>query len=244
MANINLGAAAIGNAPPFDAAFLRSLYTYDAETGAIRHARTRGKGRAGDYVGSERHDGYLTTTISTRPYMVHRLVWMHVHGTWPEGCIDHINRNRADNRIENLRVVSFSENKENTGVQANSVSGIKGVQFLKSRNQWRARIQTKGQLFDLGRFNSAEEAGAAYTAAAARLHKYNPVTEAAPALLGVPGTEVCTPEMADTLAVALRRAVPLLRGKGYLGIDCSAALASMAAQVRQLKAQLAEAAPS
>ena len=69
-------------------------------------------------------DGYVAGRLLGRTYHVHRLAWFHVHGTWPAIDIDHRNRVRSDNRLDNLRLATRSQNKANAGVQR---AGLKGV---------------------------------------------------------------------------------------------------------------------
>ncbi len=82
--------------------------------------------------------------------------------------IDHINCNKLDNRRENLRVATRSQNMFNRTAQRNNRSGLKGV--TKRKGKWTARIQKDGIQYDLGLFNTPEEASTAYTEAAEQLH--------------------------------------------------------------------------
>ena len=70
--------------------------------------------KMGEPAGTLNSDGYRAININKKIYMEHRLVWFYVTGEWPTNVIDHINRNRADNRLENLRDVSRQENSLNT----------------------------------------------------------------------------------------------------------------------------------
>ena len=102
--------------------------------------------------------------IFRRQYKAHRLAWFYVHGEWPDGEIDHINWVKNDNRICNLRVVTHSENMQNTRRQD------KGVTF--KRGYWRARISlNKHQIF-LGHFKNKEDAIAARKAAELKYHSH------------------------------------------------------------------------
>ena len=87
---------------------------------------------------------------------------------WPAGVIDHINGHRSDNRFSNLRCVPVALNRQNTLYQASSASGLKGV--VLHGKKYRATIQTSGVRQVLGRFDTAEEAHAAYLNARAALH--------------------------------------------------------------------------
>jgi hypothetical protein len=147
-----------------DAAQLRAKYTYDP-VGAFRNAR-------GEVVGLV-SKGYRQLPINGKGYYVHRLVWLWHHGEWPQGEIDHIDRNPANNRIENLRVVDSSGNKQNM-VHVHSGTGFRGVTFDKATGQYKAQIQHRGRNYHLGRFDSVPEAAQAYQTARERMHQFAP----------------------------------------------------------------------
>jgi hypothetical protein len=108
--------------------------------------------------------GYRRIFVDSRDYPAHRLAWLYVHGEWPSGQLDHINRKRDDNRIANLRIATDSQNKANKLAQANNSSGIKGV--YKRYRRWTAQICVQGRRLNLGAFATSDEASAAYQAAA------------------------------------------------------------------------------
>jgi len=94
-------------------------------------------------------------------------------GAWPKHQIDHHNLDKADNRWRNLREATRSQNQANRRAHSNSRSGIKGVYLEGRSGRWRAQVQHKGRTHNLGRFDTAEEARAAYaTAAAATFGEY------------------------------------------------------------------------
>jgi hypothetical protein len=157
------------------AEFVRELFHYDPETGLFtrRVSRMGRWGKAGAIAGGIKPNGYRVIWIGAN-FMAHRLAWLYVHGSWPAGQIDHINRVRDDNRIANLRVVTHTENMENRKVQRNNTSGYPGVYPDRCGRRWIARISSKGKWLYLGSFRSAEEASAAYRKAAAELHTHNP----------------------------------------------------------------------
>lgn len=93
--------------------------------------------------------------------------WLHVHGVWPTR-LDHINRNRADNRLANLRPATQSENMANIGVPKHNTSGLKGASWDRQMRKWQAKIEVAGKQIHLGRFESREAAHKAYMAAARR----------------------------------------------------------------------------
>ena len=85
-------------------------------------------------------DGYQTGRVLGKRYLAHRVIWAMVHGSWPHGEIDHINGSPADNRIENMRCVTRSENMRNASKRSNNKSGHNGVCWHKAAGKWRAQI--------------------------------------------------------------------------------------------------------
>lgn len=151
---------------------VREIFNYDPETGKFTHRKTRAKCRIGDEVGCIAPNGYVVIGADWGKYAAHRLAWLYVHGRWPNGLLDHINCDRSDNRLCNLREVSFVENSENqrSARSDNKASGLLGVVYNRPKNNWRAKIQVKGRSIHIGLFNTPEEAHAAYVAAKRRLH--------------------------------------------------------------------------
>jgi hypothetical protein len=98
---------------------------------------------------------------------------MYVHGSFPDGDLDHINRNKKDNRIENLRVVTKSQNRQNITAHKNNKSGMKGVWLHKQTKRWCSTIGFNNKNKHLGSFSTKEEAQAAYMAASKVLHTMN-----------------------------------------------------------------------
>jgi hypothetical protein len=89
---------------------LREILGYDPETGLFTRLVRTGRIRAGEVAGTAHSRGYRSIVIDGRVYLSHRLAWLYVHGEWPPEQIDHINRNRADNRLVNLRAAKQSQN--------------------------------------------------------------------------------------------------------------------------------------
>ena len=149
---------------------LQEVLNYAPETGLFTWIRTSKSScrKPGDAAGSTNGEGYRQIGISRRYYFAHRLAWLYVHGSWPEGWIDHINGIRTDNRMCNLRIVTARENNFNIrAVRARS--GYIGV-YQKSSGSFEASIKADGKRRRLGSFGSAEEASNAYQAAKAILH--------------------------------------------------------------------------
>jgi hypothetical protein len=149
--------------PPVDE--LREVFRYESETGKLFWA-VRRMGTVRAEAGSVRDHGYIIVGYKGGRYAAHRLIWAMVHGVDPDGEIDHINGNRADNRIENLRIVSHHQNQMNMGDSRRNTSGFKGVSYSKSRGGYETRIGIGGGKQKwIGRFATAEEAARAYDAA-------------------------------------------------------------------------------
>jgi hypothetical protein len=144
---------------------LRELLDYAPATGHFYWRKRVGNSYAGKRAGTTQ-DGLVRISIGARVYQANRLAWLHVHGRFPEGVVDHINGDRSDNRIANLRDCSHVENARNR--KCHSISGLKGV--VAHGRKWKASIAVDGRDHYLGLFTTKEEAGAAYDAAARRLH--------------------------------------------------------------------------
>jgi hypothetical protein len=108
--------------------------------------------------------------IGRKNYSAHRLAWLYVYGEWPSDQIDHINRNRSDNRIANLRIATPTQNQANRSVCKRNTTGFKGVTVDPRTGRFRAKIRVNGKRTHIGVFDSAEEAGAAYVAASRRVY--------------------------------------------------------------------------
>ena len=149
---------------------LRRLLAYDPTTGQFRWLCDRqGHVRAGDMAGCVNHSvGYIYIGLGQRRrFAAHRLAWALVHGEWPKSEIDHINGERTDNRIENLRVVTTSENRQNQR-RGRGRLGLLGVR--RNGKRFSAIIGVNYKTHCLGTFDTPEEAHAAYVTAKRQLH--------------------------------------------------------------------------
>ena len=152
---------------------LRSLMEYAPETGQFIWLKRTALSfdNCGHVAGGRPNDtGYVKISIGRKLYAAHRLAWLWVYGEWPLGDLDHINRDKADNRILNLRLASNSQNQANSPAQRNNKGGIKGVSWLAGRRKWKAHIGVNRRLVHLGVFDTAEAASAAYLAAAKKYY--------------------------------------------------------------------------
>ena len=129
---------------------LKELAKYDPNSGVFTWlVAPSNKARAGDVVGYL-NNGYIRASIKGTLYYIHRLAWLITYGEWPAGDIDHINQNRLDNRIDNLRVVDQKENQRNRRLSKNNTSGVCGVGWLKVEGKWGAQIKVNGKVIRLG----------------------------------------------------------------------------------------------
>lgn len=116
----------------------------------------------GSEAGSIGNHGYRQIQIDGKLYLAHRLAWLYAYGTYPENQIDHRNLIRSDNRLENLRCASSSQNKFNRQKQSNNTSGFKGVSWYAPASKWRAQATIGRKYHSLGLYDSASEASLAY----------------------------------------------------------------------------------
>lgn len=112
---------------------------------------------------------YKEGRIFNEKYYAHRVAWALHTQSWPDGHIDHINGNRADNRIDNLRDVTRSQNLHNRPAQTNNKSGFKGVSWSRRRGMWAAQICVHRKNHVLGFFNCTTAAQIAYQQASAKM---------------------------------------------------------------------------
>ena len=114
--------------------------------------------------------GYYWSSLDGVNLPAHRVIWALHNGAWPDGQIDHINGDKSDNRIENLRVVTTSQNGMNRGKPSDNTSGYKGVVWDKSRSKWKATIGFRGKVHNIGRYDTKEDAIKAYEDKCIELH--------------------------------------------------------------------------
>ena len=152
--------------PELTAEYLRSILSYDPETGIFTwKVSTSRRVKVGDAAGCQDGGGYLSIKVQSRPHGAHRLAWLYTYGEWPEDQLDHINRDRSDNRIANLRDVSHKQNMQNAGKPSNNTSGHPGVYWHKRDFKWVAQIRHNYKQIFLGCFTTIEDAVSARKAA-------------------------------------------------------------------------------
>lgn len=159
------------NSQPLTQERLKELLDYDPKTGVFRW-RATGRGRK-TKVGSDLMSrGYLQICVDGRRYYAHRLAWLYTHGTLPRGYADHVNRDTTDNRAENLREATPSQNMQNRGANKNNTSGHRGVSWRKDCSRWAATIMIDRKHHRLGLFVDLADAVAARKAAELLYHPY------------------------------------------------------------------------
>ena len=151
---------------------LKEYLRYDPLTGVFTwiKKKTKGSVKVGDVAGCPHGNGYWDIRIDRRLYFAHRLAWFYMTGKWPNGHIDHKNGDPGDNRWENLREATASQNHANTRRPKNNTSGLKGASYAKANNRWLAQIRKQGRHVYLGYHDTKEEAHAAYLEASRRLN--------------------------------------------------------------------------
>ena len=148
---------------------LRGLLNYAPETGVFTWIVHASQMHIGDIAGSVNGSGYLQIDIDGQKYKAHRLAWLYATGAWPTAQIDHVNGQRDDNRISNLRDVSRSVNIQNLRkARSDNKSGLLGVSA--NGNRWQAQINVGGKKRQIGTFATPELAHAAYLDAKRELH--------------------------------------------------------------------------
>ena len=153
-----------------DIEVLHAWFHYNHENGILYNKKNRNHNAVeGSQVGFY-SDGYLVTHFQGKVYKVHRVVWAIHHGRDPGQLqIDHINGNRVDNRINNLRLVTCSQNNCNARIRSDNTSGVKGVSWHKEKGKWRAEITKDGVRYRRN-YRDMNHAIAARVLAEYRLH--------------------------------------------------------------------------
>ncbi len=149
---------------------LKELLSYDPETGIFKRIVGRGGVKKGAVAGCL-HEGYIKIRADGVLYRAHRLAWFYVYSVWPVDVIDHLNGDRTDNRICNLRSTTQSINRENQlRVRSYNLSaGITGVSWCDYHQKYKAHIRIDGRLKHLKYCKTAEEAEQVYLEAK-RIH--------------------------------------------------------------------------
>jgi len=123
------------------AEFLREILSYDPESGIFHWKKTLShRNKAGNIAGTITDRGYVVITIKRSRLMAHRLAWLYFYGSYPDGVIDHIDGEKANNAIANLRDISQVINTRNNCLSKNNTSGYPGVYLNKKTGKWAVQI--------------------------------------------------------------------------------------------------------
>ena len=114
--------------------------------------------------------GYIITTFRKIRYRAHRIIWFLVKGEQPPENLDHINNDKADNRIENLRVATTAQNAHNERTPINNTSGVKGILWDKQTSKWRGQVKANGKKHCAGRYAEIKDAEDAVRELREKLH--------------------------------------------------------------------------
>lgn len=147
---------------------LKQLLDYDPITGWFINRMGRGPAQMGERAGSPSGHGYRKISLDGSKYYEQHLAWLYVYGVWPDE-LDHRDRDRCFNAIDNLREATRTQNNFNREIATGS-SGLKGAYWNDRDQYWYSKIQIGGQVKWLGTHGSSEEAHIAFMAAAQQLH--------------------------------------------------------------------------
>ena len=151
---------------------LKEVVTFDDTTGIFIRKLKAKRAVIGRTLGYKKSNGYIALSIDGQKYFAHRLAWLYVYGEFPKNDIDHIDGNRTNNKIENLRDVPRTENLQNIKIAKshNKSTGILGA-YLHTSGKFMSRIKVNKKDIYLGLFESAEQANQAYLKAKQQFHK-------------------------------------------------------------------------
>ena len=147
---------------------LQKIFEYNPDTGILTYKYRPDKSSswntqwAGKVSGALNEAGYIKITIDNKRYYAHRIAFAIYYGEWPDLFIDHIDGNKSNNKISNLRQANKSQNGCNRVAPKHNTSGYKGVCLDKRRNKWRANIRLSGKQVWLGYYDTPEKAYLAY----------------------------------------------------------------------------------
>ena len=137
---------------------VRTVFAYTPENGRLLWNIATCKTQTGDVAGGLAN-GYMQVKYKQRKYMVHRIIWCYVHGDWPKQMIDHIDGDRSNNRIENLRDVSNAKNQYNRhSLNKNNSTGHMGIMYRKRGDAYIVQITVLGAKKYIGYYKHLPDA--------------------------------------------------------------------------------------
>lgn len=149
---------------------LKELFSYEPSSGLLIRKVSVKSAKAGSAAGNLRNDGYLRVSVDGKCYSVHRMIFLMQTGSIPSK-VDHIDGNPLNNKWDNLRGATTSQNGMNRKINSNNVSGVKGVHFNSALAKWKVAVKLDGKIYHGGYFNSLESAKSAMLLLRERLHK-------------------------------------------------------------------------
>lgn len=155
---------------------VRTLFDYDSESGILLRKFKSGKLKPCGHKPTH-SVGYGQVNIGEKMHLTHRIIWLWYYGSWPQNEIDHIDRDRMNNRIGNLKSVTRAENNHNKGLSSNNSSGFPGVGWSKRDKKYYAQIWINSKKIHLGYFTAPEEAYLAYQLAKIEHHPTSPIAK-------------------------------------------------------------------
>lgn len=141
---------------------LKEVLSYDSGSGNLYWKECLSPvAQVGSVAGTLQSNGYITVGLDGKILRAHRIAWALHYNNQPPKLIDHKNRVKSDNRIDNLRSTTVVDNAYNQGLAKNNKSGIKGVSWDNTRNKWRATCSVSGVRSNLGYYDTIEQASKA-----------------------------------------------------------------------------------
>ena len=153
---------------------LKEVLHYTPETGVFTwKVQKPFTAKRGSIAGHLSKNGYVTISIDSHIRLAHRLAWLYVYGEWPAFHIDHIDGNRSNNMIFNLRADPLRQNQQNRRCPSrNNTSGYLGVCWSKSVKKWEAKITENGKRKVIGWYESPIDAHEAYLKTKREIHPF------------------------------------------------------------------------
>lgn len=137
---------------------LKELLNYNQNTGIFTWIVNKNRAHIGDIAGCSNSKGYIYIQINGYNFRAHRLAWLYVYGKFPDYEIDHIDRDRKNNRISNLRDINHNQNMQNTKIYSSNKSGYRGVSWNKTQCKWKVTVRYKQKHYHGGVFVNIDDA--------------------------------------------------------------------------------------
>lgn len=147
---------------------LKEQLKFDPDTGCFTWITGKQIGQIAGTTATR--GGYRKICLNYQRYSAHHLAWLYIYGVLPKQRLDHIDGNRDNNCIANLREADPSQSRMNISIGRNNTSGVKGVRWSKDRKKWLVTVQAYGVVHRIGFFTDLKDAAAARESAAKRIH--------------------------------------------------------------------------